>query len=54
MGRLATFLQGNGSQCLKECVGVGSKAASIFNRERNRDVRASVHCGDGLVEVLFA
>jgi hypothetical protein len=49
MGRLATFLQGNGSQCLKESEGVGSKAVTIFNRERNQDVRASVNYGDGLV-----
>ncbi len=45
MGRLATILHGNGSQCLKEGEGVGSKVASIFNCERNQDAM-------GLWEVL--
>ena len=34
-----TFLQGNGSQSLKESEGIGGKAASIFNRERNQNMR---------------
>jgi hypothetical protein len=49
MGGLATFLLGNGSQCLKDGVDVGTMAASIYNNERNQDVRASVNCGDGLM-----